>query len=80
MKPPPRSLEEWLYRFLMESPRFHHYVRRIHAKINRIPTREQEFHKTVDAGDYRPTGAHKANAFRIIWIDEMKRSFWFGKR
>lgn len=79
MKPPPRSLEEWLYRYLMESPRFHHYVRRVHAKINRIPMHE-EVHKTMEARDYKPTRAHKFNAFRIIWFDELKRSFGFGKR
>lgn len=79
MKPPPRSLEEWLYRYLMESPRFHHYVRRIHAKINRIPVYDEP-PKMMEASDYQPTTAHKVNAFRIIWLDEFKRSFGFGRR
>ena len=79
MKPPPKSLEEWLYRYLMESNTFHHYVRRIHAKINRIPMQD-EVQKTMEASDFQPTRAHKFNAFRIIWFDELKRTIGFGRR
>lgn len=75
----PSSLEEILYRTLMNSPTFHHWVRRIHARINKIPLEEQpiEMGRTVYLEDYQPTTLHKINAARIIFWDELKKSFTF---
>lgn len=88
MRPPPRSLEEILYRKLLDSPTFNHWVRRVHAKINRIPYDphpnsqnpyqphlNQDNMKQVPLHSYIPTRMHKFNAFRAIWKDELKRSF-----
>ncbi|PIS49116.1 hypothetical protein CJI97_005281 [Candidozyma auris] len=78
---PPVSLEELLYRKLMSSPAFHAWVRRIHARINRIPLEEQplEKGKRIFLEDYRPTQWHKANALRIIFWDELKKAFTFRR-
>lgn len=52
----------------------------MHAKINRIPYQDGPHtfaHKRVDTYEtYTPTRWHKINAFRVIWWDELKRSFW----
>ncbi|EGW30264.1 uncharacterized protein SPAPADRAFT_143384 [Spathaspora passalidarum NRRL Y-27907] len=80
MRPPPRSIEEYLYRLLMDSPGFHRWVRKVHAKINRIKLEEfpeASKVKEFDVHTYKPTRWHKINAFRIIWLDEMKRNFKF---
>ena len=77
----PQSLEELLYRKLIESPAFNRWVRRIHAKINRIPIENpnhpmHEHHmKEIPLHSFVPTRWHKFNAFRVVWWDEMKRSF-----
>lgn len=75
----PSSLEEILYRLLMNSPAFHSWVRRVHARINRIPIEEQpiEMGRAVYLEDYQPTTWHKVNAARIILWDELKKSFTF---
>ncbi|OBA21445.1 hypothetical protein METBIDRAFT_42047 [Metschnikowia bicuspidata var. bicuspidata NRRL YB-4993] len=76
---PPTSLEELLYRKLMTSHAFHSWVRRVHARINRIPLEEQtlEADNSIHLLNYRPTTWHKVNAFRIIFWDELKKSFTF---
>ncbi|CCE85585.1 Piso0_005197 [Millerozyma farinosa CBS 7064] len=80
MRPPPRSLEEMLYRMLMDSPSFHRFVRRIHAKINRIPLHENGPHTTINVDEYNPSIKHKTNSFFLIWKDEFKNTFGIGKR
>lgn len=80
-KMPPMSLEEILYRKLMSSPAFHSWVRRIHARINRIPLEEQplEHGKKLFLENYKPTQFHKVNAVRIIFWDELKKAFTFRR-
>lgn len=80
MRPPPRSIEEWLYRYLIDSPTFNHYVRKIHARINGISMRANRPTKTIEEESYQPTLVQKANAFKIIWLDEFKNTFFFWKR
>ncbi|AOW29962.1 Ynl211cp-like protein [Candida albicans SC5314] len=80
MKPPPNSLQEYLYRLLIESPGFNNWVRKVHARINRIPY--QEFPDAsklteFDIHDFKPTRWQKANAFRRIWLQETKQTFRF---
>lgn len=81
MRPPPKSLEDLLYQSLLNSKHFNNFVRRIHAKINKIPYYEPNSiynHENMKlVHNYKPTTIHKINAFRIIWWDEMKRSFLF---
>ena len=75
-RPPPRSLQEYFYYLLVDSPAFNNWVRRIHARVNRLPYQaEHEPTKSMDALTYTPTRLHKMNAFRIIWVDELKRTF-----
>lgn len=76
---PPSSLQELLYRQLMNSPTFHRWVRRVHARINRIPLEEQpiENGRSIHLLDYTPTTWHKINAFRVVLWDELKKSFTF---
>lgn len=75
-RPPPRSLQEYFYYLLVDSPAFNNWVRRIHARVNRIPYQaEHEPTESMDALMYTPTRLHKMNAFRIIWVDELKRTF-----
>lgn len=73
------SLEELLYKKLMTLPAFHAWVRRVHARINRIPLEEQPLERgsTVYAQDYKPTAWHKVNAARIIFWDEFKKAITF---
>lgn len=75
----PPSLEELLYQRLIRSPAFNAWVKRIHGRINRIPLEEQTFdpQKTNDINAYTPTTWHKINAFRIIFVDELKKAFTF---
>lgn len=74
-----QPLEQLLYQKLIQSPVFNAWVKRIHARVNRIPLEEQSFnaHKIIDMNDYTPTTWHKVNAFRIILIDELKKAFTF---
>ncbi|ODV66132.1 hypothetical protein HYPBUDRAFT_112646 [Hyphopichia burtonii NRRL Y-1933] len=81
VRPPPKSLEDFLYYKLLDSRAFNNFVRRVHARINRIPYYEldarynEEHMKLVKS--FNPTAWHKFKAFRTIWWDEMKRSFTF---
>lgn len=61
---------------------FNAWVKRIHARVNRIPLEEQSFnaHKIMDMNDFTPTTWHKVNAFRIILVDELKKAFTFRWR
>jgi len=81
MRPPPRSIEEWFYRYLMDSPGFHRWVKRVHARINRIPFEEPLVQNgvKVNVHNYKPTMVHKFHAFRVVWADEMKRTFGLRK-
>ncbi|CUM67213.1 uncharacterized protein PRCAT00004906001 [Priceomyces carsonii] len=65
-------LEELLYRSLLQSKVFNRWVKRIHGRINGI--RYQEPPEIRDFSSFVPTKAQKFKAFRIIWLDEMKKS------
>lgn len=84
MRPPPKSLEEMLYRYLLDSPAFNNWVKRVHARINGLPPphlqRPQSDVNVKDFNDFVPTRVQKFNAFRIIWLDELKRTFGLGSR
>ncbi|EDK46483.1 hypothetical protein LELG_04664 [Lodderomyces elongisporus NRRL YB-4239] len=82
MRPPPNSIHEYLYRLLIDSPGFNNWVRKIHARINRIPLEqvfpeETKYSRQFDIHDYTPTNWQKVNAFRKIWSKEMKETFKF---
>lgn len=84
MRPPPRSVEEYLYRLLIDSPAFNNWVKRVHARINGLPPPHlQRPHLELNVNnmqDFVPTRIQRVNAFRIIWVDEFKRAFGFGRR
>lgn len=80
MRPPPNSIHEYLYRLLIDSPGFNRWVRKIHARINRIPYDhypDLSQVKNIDVHDFTPTRLQKLNAFRRIWAQEMKDTFKF---
>ena len=83
MRPPPRSIEEYLYRLLIDSPTFNHWVKRIHARINGLPPphlqQKQQDINVNEYQDFRPTRTQKFNAFRILWVDEVRRTFGFRR-
>ncbi|ODV97458.1 hypothetical protein PACTADRAFT_2025 [Pachysolen tannophilus NRRL Y-2460] len=83
---PPRNIEEFLYDKLMKSATFHKFVRTIHAKINGLPPphiqdRQKIRYNSSNQYDYlfRPTRLQKANAFRLLFLDELKKSFFLKK-
>ncbi|EGV61062.1 hypothetical protein CANTEDRAFT_116290 [Yamadazyma tenuis ATCC 10573] len=63
-------IERFLYEALIRSPGFNRFVQSVYNRVNKIT-----IHRTVT--DYRPTMGHKINAFRIIWINEVKDLFRF---
>lgn len=72
------SLAELLYERLMASPAFHHWVRRVHARINGIPYNVPHPNRPFveqSLDSFTPTRYQKWNAFRVVWIDELKRTF-----
>lgn len=76
---------EWLYRSLMNSKRFHYYVRVIHATVNNLPPPPPPGFKprgrttTSNYSSYKPTMREKINAYLYIWKEEMKDTFLFRK-
>lgn len=84
MRPPPKSVEEYLYRLLIDSPAFNGWVRRVHARINGLPPphlqKPHADYTVKNYEDFHPTRVQKFNAFRILWADELKRSFGFGRK
>lgn len=79
---------EWLYRSLMNSKRFHYYVRVIHATVNNLPPPPPPGFKPRRAAtsssqwnytSYKPTVREKVRAYFYIWKDEMKNTFLFRK-
>lgn len=63
-----------MYRRLMSSKLFHHFVKHIHAKINNIPP-PPPLMQGNEAPRLTPTAMMKLNAYKIIWVDEMRKSF-----
>ncbi|GAV48146.1 hypothetical protein ZYGR_0I04430 [Zygosaccharomyces rouxii] len=72
MKRPPRSLEEWLYLQLLDSPRFHRFVGNVYRKVNGIKDGPQEGSFTASEYLFQPTKRQKFKAYRILFWDEMR--------
>lgn len=72
MKRPPRSLEEWLYFQLLNSPRFHGFVGKVYKKVNGIKEGPQESSFTASEYLFQPTRRQKFKAYRILFWDEMR--------
>lgn len=74
-------LEQWLYQRLRNSPHFKHIVRQIHAAMNNLPPPPplNSPHKQFYNSSLKPTSFQILNAWRIIWVQEMFKSFTFRK-
>ncbi|EDO16218.1 hypothetical protein Kpol_1014p38 [Vanderwaltozyma polyspora DSM 70294] len=77
MRGNPRSLEEWLYLKLLNSARFQRFVRRIYNKVNGIKDTPYVHEETASEFLYKPTAGQRFKAFRVIFWDEIKKSFGF---
>ncbi|AQZ10138.1 YNL211C [Zygosaccharomyces parabailii] len=71
MRKAPRSVEEWLYYKLLDSPGFHKFVGNIYKKINGIKDKPHEIF-TSSEYLYRPTRSQKFRAYRVLFWDEMR--------
>ncbi|CCK70769.1 Mrx7p KNAG_0F01000 [Huiozyma naganishii CBS 8797] len=81
MRRAPRTLQEWLYFKLLDSPAFHRFVRRIYRRVNGIrDNATMEFEKQESDLLYRPTSWHKFKAFRYLYWDEIRATFGFPRR
>ncbi|CAB4253863.1 similar to Saccharomyces cerevisiae YNL211C Putative protein of unknown function [Maudiozyma barnettii] len=81
MKKAPRSIEEWLYFKLLDSPGFHRFVRRIYRRINGIKdTPDIEYRQTISPLLYKTTQLQKFKAFKILFIDEFRSSFGLHRK
>lgn len=79
MKGPPRSLEEWIYYKLIQSPAFHKFVRSVYNKVNGIkPTNMEPVLGFDDM--FHPTTLQKFKAYRILFWDEMRTSVGLSKK
>ncbi|ODV78878.1 uncharacterized protein CANTADRAFT_51078 [Suhomyces tanzawaensis NRRL Y-17324] len=72
------NLQELFYKKLLESHGFHNWVRKIHARINRIPYVPIQGHHQ-HSSEYVPTMFHKVNAFRVLFQREFARSVGFRR-
>lgn len=66
----------------MESKAFHRFVQKVYSKVNGIPNHPSNMQNSEIRTNYQlytPTTWHKVNAFRQLFIDEMKRSFGLKK-
>ncbi|CCD25682.1 Mrx7p NDAI_0F03640 [Naumovozyma dairenensis CBS 421] len=80
MRGPPRSLQEWLYYKLLESPSFHKFVGNIYRKVNGIKdVPPPEFMSDIHFL-YTPTRKHKFKAFRMLFFDEYRTFFGFSRK
>ncbi|KAG0681937.1 hypothetical protein C6P40_000168 [Pichia californica] len=79
--------EQWLYRRLITSPKFHYYVRIVHALMNDLPPPNPPnmvngfknrtiLNKKII---YKPTVIQRFNAYFKIWRIEMTDTFLFKK-
>lgn len=66
-------LEQFLYRQLISSKGFNRFVQKIYNRVNNI----KEPMQVVEG--YVPTLWHKVNAFRIVWMFELRDTFRFRK-
>lgn len=80
---------------LITSPRFHYYVRTVHAMMNNLPpppplhrnhggmwSKHQSydgFSRFAEPENFKPTIRQKWNAYFKIWREEMKDTFLFRK-
>lgn len=79
MRRPPRSLEEWLYYKLLDSPAFHRFVRRVYNKVNGISDTPQQQIKPSEFL-FKPTRFQKFKAYRMLFWDEIRASFNLPKK
>ncbi|KAH3898690.1 Mrx7p SCDLUD_005013 [Saccharomycodes ludwigii] len=71
MRPPPRSIEEWLYLKLLNSRSFNKFVFWVNCKVNK-----KQYHEPISSTtSYRPTELQKFKAYRILFWDEMRGTF-----
>lgn len=78
MKGAPRSLEEWLFYKLMNSARFHNFVRSVYYKVNGInPHNVDNISKTDRM--FHPSPFQKFKAYRMLFWDEMRTTFGFSR-
>lgn len=81
MRNRPRSIEEWLYYKLLDSPGFHRFVRRIYRKINGIKDSPNiNIQETTTSFLYRPTQLQKFKAFRMLFWDEFRGTFGLNRK
>ena len=84
MRRAPRSLEEWLYYTLMDSPAFHRFVRRVHDKINGInPGSDPSLNaasRSASSFLYRPTRWQKFRAYRMLFWDEWRSTLGLPRK
>lgn len=71
MKGAPRSLEEWLFYKLMNSPGFHRFVRNVYYRVNGINPQHMEPMSKTDRL-FHPTAFQKFKAYRMLFWDEMR--------
>lgn len=80
MRRAPRNLEEWLFFKLMDSDRFHLFVRKIYRRVNGIPEISNGEKQTAFQYLYKPTRAQKFKAFRLLFWDEIRSTFGLSKK
>ncbi|SCW03960.1 LAFE_0H02850g1_1 [Lachancea fermentati] len=79
MRGGPRSLEEFFYHKLMQSPAFHRFVRRIYYKVNGL-TDTSTARPSQNLGTYHPSTIQKFNAYRILFWDEIRSTFGLSRK
>ena len=81
MKRTPRSIEEWLYFKLLDSPGFHRFVRRIYNRINGIKASPDiNFQPRISPLLFKPTNSQKFKAFKVLFFDEFRSTFGFRRK
>ncbi|CCC71040.1 hypothetical protein NCAS_0G01530 [Naumovozyma castellii] len=80
MRNRPRNIQEWFYYTLLESPAFHRFVGKVYRRVNGIKDIPPLEHKQTLQFLYKPTKAHKINAFKMLFIDEYRATFGLPKK
>lgn len=81
MRRAPRSIEEWLYFKLLDSPGFNRFVRRIYNRINGIKNSPDiNFQPRISPLLFKPTSSQKFKAFKVLFFDEFRSTFGFPKK
>ncbi|CUS22428.1 LAQU0S05e05138g1_1 [Lachancea quebecensis] len=80
MRGSPRSIEEFLYRTLMNSEGFHRFVRRIYYKVNGLEKPMNGRPAAHVEQVFRPTKLQKFKAYRVLFWDEMRAVVGLNRR